>query len=162
MPASVPASEPVTSLPVETFRTIIQFAPLISIDLLLSTPDDRYLMGLRNNEPAKGTWFVPGGRIRKGETLERAFSRILHQETGLDMPMSDGQFYGVFEHIYSTNTFDAEGFGTHYIVLAYKIKIPDASAIRFDNQHSQVTWKTPAEILSAPNVHDNTKAYFTT
>jgi len=40
------------------------------------------LVGLRTNEPAKNYYFVPGGVIRKNETIELAFERILKAETG--------------------------------------------------------------------------------
>jgi NUDIX domain len=40
------------------------------------------LVVLRTNEPAKGVYFIPGGRIRKTETVENAFMRILKNETG--------------------------------------------------------------------------------
>jgi colanic acid biosynthesis protein WcaH len=40
-------------------------------------------MGWRENEPAKRTWFVPGGRIRKDEKIADAFERIIRTETGL-------------------------------------------------------------------------------
>jgi colanic acid biosynthesis protein WcaH len=40
-------------------------------------------MGWRGNDPARGTWFVPGGRIRKNEKIADAFERIIRTETGL-------------------------------------------------------------------------------
>jgi hypothetical protein len=40
-------------------------APLVSIDLIIRDNADRVLLGLRNNEPAKGYFFVPGGIILK-------------------------------------------------------------------------------------------------
>jgi 8-oxo-dGTP pyrophosphatase MutT (NUDIX family) len=66
----------------EEFGRIVRCAPLVSIDLIIRDPERKVLLGLRNHEPAKGYYFVPGGRIRKGELLEEAFSRILAAETG--------------------------------------------------------------------------------
>ena len=40
-------------------------------------------MGWRENEPAKGTWFVPGGHHRKDEKIADAFDRIIR--TGQDL-----------------------------------------------------------------------------
>lgn len=48
-----------------------------------------YLVGERINRAAQGYWFVPGGRMYKGEALTKAFGRITFRETRLD---SDDQF----------------------------------------------------------------------
>lgn len=64
------------------FGFIVRHMPLVSIDLFVRNPDDAILLGLRRNEPAKDTWFVPGGVIRKGETRAQAFERISHMELG--------------------------------------------------------------------------------
>ena len=60
----------------ELVLKIIDATPLISIDLIILNSNDEILLGKRNNRPAKGYWFVPGGRIRKNETLKQALSRI--------------------------------------------------------------------------------------
>src|SRR5215218_457853 len=66
----------------DTFKTIVRNAPLISIDLIIRDTCGKILVGMRTNEPAKGFYFVPGGVIRKNETLADAFSRIVAAETG--------------------------------------------------------------------------------
>jgi colanic acid biosynthesis protein WcaH len=103
---------------------------------------------------------VPGGVIRKGESLARAFSRILAAVTGLSGEIGSAQFLGGYEHFYETNRFNESGYGTHYVVLGYALKLDHRPEIRTDEQHSAVRWMTEAEILSAPDVHENTKAYF--
>ena len=70
--------------------------------------------------------------------------------------MPDGQFGGVYEHLYSTNTFGAEGFGTHYCVLAYLLRLNERPAIKIDSQHTKVEWLKP----SAPGIHFYSRAYF--
>jgi colanic acid biosynthesis protein WcaH len=70
-------------------------------------------------------------------------------------------FLGVYEHRYAENTFAEPGFGTHYIVLAYEVELPDKTRKLPDSQHTLYTWMLPADILHAENVHPNTRAYFT-
>ncbi len=41
---------------------VIKNAPLVSIDIIVKNKDGKILLGFRNNEPAKNTWFIPGGR----------------------------------------------------------------------------------------------------
>lgn len=147
-------------IPPQDFSQVVRNTPLVSIDLILRDPTGAVLVGLRTNEPAKGFWFVPGGRIGKNETLDDAFARILKVETGLTQPRSTARFLGVFEHFYDTNRFEQDGYGTHYVVLGYEIELSARPAIHLDDQHSAIKWLAPSEILAAPDVHENTKAYF--
>ncbi|STJ10662.1 GDP-L-fucose synthetase [Escherichia coli] len=62
-----------------------------------------FLLGKRTNRPAQGYWFVPGGRVQKDETLEAAFERLTMAELGLRLPITAGQFYGVWQHFYDDN-----------------------------------------------------------
>src|SRR3954469_7876421 len=43
----------------------------------------RLLLVRRANEPGRGLWSVPGGRVEPGETSEEAVVREVAEETGL-------------------------------------------------------------------------------
>ena len=106
------------------FAEVVRLTPLISIDLILRNSNGDALLGVRNNEPAKGFYFVPGGRILKNERIADAFRRIILNETGVSADISQSKFKGVFEHIYDSNFANRSDFGTHYVVLAYQITQP--------------------------------------
>ena len=142
------------------FSHVVRHAPLVSIDLVIKNPERRVLTGLRVNEPARGTYFVPGGIIRKNETINNAFARIMQAELGFTREFNEAIFIGVFEHLYETNRFCHPGYGTHYVVLAYRLELPECPTIKLDAQHRAIRWMTPSEITAAPDVHPNTKAYF--
>jgi colanic acid biosynthesis protein WcaH len=144
----------------KTFAVVAKSAPLIAIDLILRSPDGTVFVGLRNNEPAKGVYFVPGGRVRKNEALDHAFQRILAAETGLAATRSNARFVGVYEHFYSTNRFGDPTYGTHYVVLGYELTLATRPVISLDSQHSEYRWLSEDALLSASDVHENTKAYF--
>ena len=103
------------------FKELIKNAPLISIDLILKNKNREVLLGFRKNSPAKNKWFVPGGRIQKGEFRQEAFKRITTDELNQEIDIKDATFLKVTEHHYSDNTYEIEGFGTHYVVLIYTI-----------------------------------------
>jgi colanic acid biosynthesis protein WcaH len=133
---------------------------LVSIDIVVKVPEGKVLLGLRVNEPARGQYFVPGGVIVKNERIRDAFSRILKVETGIEASLNEAKFLGAFEHFYETNRFGNPGYGTHYVVLAYEINLDQRPTVKTDLQHSDIWWMCEAEVLSAENVHPNTKAYF--
>ena len=143
------------------FLHAIRLTPLVSIDLIVSDGNRRVLLGQRRNRPAQDTWFVPGGRIRKGETLDTAFTRVVRDELGIaSVQRSSSRFFGVFEHYYDDNFCGVQGISTHYVVLAYSIMLSGSVPIgRFD-QHSDYAWLMPAEVLARDDVHPNAKAYF--
>ena len=144
-----------------TFSTIIENTPLVSVDIVVERPDGRVLLGRRTNEPARDTWFVYGGRIRKDERIAQAIRRITDYELGQTLDPGEGEFLGVFEHLYDTNVFGKETFGTHYVVLAYKFFVEDALAVKPDSQHDTHRWWSVEDLQASPDVHPNTKAYYT-
>ena len=145
----------------EDFIQIIRNTPLISIDIIVEDPEGEILLGWRNNSPAKGYWFVPGGRILKGEHFEDAFKRIVKAETGMDFSLSDTVFLGIYEHVYPDENFAGDpSFGTHYIVIAYRLKLTESPGDLPKDQHTDYWWATLDDLLEDPNVHENTRNYF--
>ncbi|HFO3809399.1 TPA: GDP-mannose mannosyl hydrolase, partial [Escherichia coli] len=87
----------------EDLVTVVRYAPLISIDLIIENEYGEFLLGKRCNRPAQGYWFVPGGRIYKNETFKQAFCRITEKEIGVKIDIKLGAFYGVWQHFYKDN-----------------------------------------------------------
>ena len=142
------------------FIEVVRDMPLISIDLVVLF-EGKVLLGQRCNEPAKGYWFVPGGRIVKNEHINQAFCRISQQELGVEIPIAHANFLGVYEHLYDTNFSESGGFGTHYVVLAYTVTLDQPLAELPTQQHSEYRWLDIKKINNEDSIHDNTKAYFT-
>ena len=73
--------------------------PLIGVGVVI-IEEGRLLLIKRGNEPGKGLWAVPGGKVRIGETLEAAARREASEETGLDVDVGEVAWVG--EHITDT------------------------------------------------------------
>ncbi|MBP8150801.1 MAG: GDP-mannose mannosyl hydrolase [Xylophilus sp.] len=145
-----------------TFRAVVEATPLVSIDLVVRRPDGQLLLGLRHNRPAQGFWFVPGGRIRKGETLDAAFERLTQAELGVKMARRDARLLGVYEHLYQDSVFGdgPQAPSTHYVVLGYEVPcVAELEASLPLEQHARFDWFDLAAVLALDSVHPNTKAY---
>jgi len=138
---------------------VVANTPLVSIDLIVKNEAGQVLLGRRTNQPAKGYWFVPGGRILKNERLDEAFLRLSGEELGFSVPSARSRFLGVYEHLYPDSSFDPN-VGTHYVVLGYEL----ITNLKLDalpkKQHNDYQWFKIEELLASHNVHANTKAYF--
>lgn len=141
------------------FKSAVDSLALVSIDLIVQC-DGRYLVGRRNNQPASGSWFVPGGRILKNEPIPDALHRTILEELGLQRPRGAVALRGIFEHFYSVDFTGDVGASTHYIVLAHDVvlsRIPESLPCA---QHTQYQWLSRSDILAHQDVHRYTKSYF--
>jgi len=143
----------------EDFAAAVRSTPLISMDLIVENEEGEFLLGKRNNRPAQGYWFVPGGRVQKDEPLSAAFARLTEIELGLRLPMSAARFDGVWQHFYDDN-FSGSAFSTHYVVLGFRLRVNQQTLALPDAQHNDYCWLTPQALLAMDHVHDNSRAYF--
>ena len=142
------------------FLEIIEATPLVSIDLIIRNPSEKVLLGKTINRPAKGYWFVPGGRIIKNETIVHALKRISKAEVSQDLSTEAHSLLGAYDHIYEDNFLNVDRVNTHYVVLAFSILLQQEIDVNPDEQHSDLQWWEIDKLLKDPTVHHNTKAYF--
>jgi colanic acid biosynthesis protein WcaH len=142
------------------FIRAIDAVPLVSIDLIVRNPAGEVLLGHRNNAPAAGFWFTPGGRVRKRERLADAYTRLAQGELGLALTLPQARLLGAYEHMYPDNVFGVDGIDTHYVVLGYELVLATAAEARACSQHAELRWWKLDELMASDAVHDNVKAYF--
>lgn len=79
-----------------------------------------------------GTWSLPGGRVKKGETLEQAAIREVKEETGVTVEVYD---------IVSVNEAFFEERGHHALFFTFKAKIIHGTpAVQDVKEISRVDW----------------------
>lgn len=138
-------------IPDEVWSDIVEHVPIPSVDLLVVS-DDGMLLAKRQNEPVKGEWFVPGGRIQKGESLEEAVYRVAREELGVDIVIEEE--LGAYDHLYQTSDVADVG-GKHYVAHGYVVR-PKSDTIRLDEQHSDAQY---FDFDALPSIHQHVKAY---
>ena len=123
----------------KTFKTVVENTPLVSIDLCLVC-EDKLLLGKRTNEPLRGEWFTPGGRIHKNETWQHALLRIVKAELGLcDITVENFALMGVWDHFYHNSALDHD-ISTHYVNLPHYAEFQSKPDITLDDQHGEFEW----------------------
>lgn len=153
-------------LPKATFATVIDSAPLVSLDLVVVDTSGNALFGQRLNRPAKGYWFVPGGRILKNESLKDAFHRLTQEELGQAFNMEDAQLIGPYDHFYEDYVFTDDNplphpVSTHYVAIAYLVKLKDElTDLPLAKQHDGYQWLALDEITNNTDVHKHSQWYF--
>lgn len=137
----------------DDWATIVANVPIVSVDLLVRY-DGGLIFGKRTNAPAKGYWFIPGGRVNKGETRCEAVHRIGRTELGLSVEIIES--LGAFEHMYDTS--DVKGVNTkHYLASGYVVDV-DGGHLRSDDQHQELR-----VFRSAPEpLHEHIQEYLET
>ncbi|MFC6973711.1 NUDIX domain-containing protein [Halomicroarcula sp. GCM10025709] len=139
-------------VPDDAWATIVRNVPIVSVDLVVQH-EGVVALGKRQNDPAKGEWFVPGGTVHKRESLDDAVHRIASEELGVSVRIE--RRLGVYEHVYDVADVDADD-GKHYVPIGYLVTA-DSRATETDDQHADVRWApTPVE---AGDLHPYVRAY---
>jgi 8-oxo-dGTP diphosphatase len=101
--------------------------------------DGRLLLVKRGQEPAKGRWSVPGGRVEPGESDAEATAREVLEETAVQVRV--GRLVGMVER-------DAPGGGV-YLINDYACEVPvsdEADTVRAGDDADDAGWFTPDEV----------------
>jgi len=145
-------------LDAKTFKTVIENTPLVSIDLCL-IHNSQILLGKRSNEPLKGKWFTPGGRIHKNETWQCALIRIAEVELGLSsVVVEDFALIGMWDHFYNNSVID-QNISTHYVNLPHYVWFKSKPEITLDDQHAKFEWFDLSVVADDEKFHRYMRQY---
>lgn len=106
--------------------------------------DDKVLLVKRTNNPGKGLWAIPGGRVKLGETLKEAAMREVKEETGVIISPKDP--------IYVFDLIDRDDEGRvrfHYVIVdliaEYLSGVPSPGT-----DASEARWISSGELKELP------------
>lgn len=101
--------------------------------------DGRILLIKRGQEPARGCWSVPGGRVEPGEDHLTATAREVAEETGLRVLVGD-----------LAGTVERDGpDGSVFVISDYRCTPAggaDVEAVRADDDADDAGWFTPEQV----------------
>lgn len=117
-----------------TYDTIVELMPIACVDMLF-THKNSFLLCKRVNDPGKGEWFYPGGRVYKGESLKDAVVRKAKEELGISVSTDQINFLTTEESIFKGKTIDEN---RHSINNIYKIELNEIPTFSYDKKQTSV------------------------
>lgn len=118
--------------------------PLVGVGVVI-VRDGKILLIKRRNEPGKGLWAVPGGKVEYGETLRDAAVREVKEETGLDIVVGP--------LIWSGESISAHG---HLVLIDFLGSVLGGELAASDDAE-QALWvdvEKANELALTPTMHD--------
>lgn len=73
----------VTKAPIKIFQNTVKYFPTFAVNIVLVNGRGEIIFVKRKNNPAKGQYYLPGGRMLNGETVFRCAGRIMKEELGI-------------------------------------------------------------------------------
>lgn len=70
-------------IPDDLYRDILRNMPIACVDIAI-VHEGAVLLVRRKDAPARGDWWVPGGRVMKGEMMKATALRKAREEVGID------------------------------------------------------------------------------
>jgi ADP-ribose pyrophosphatase YjhB (NUDIX family) len=96
----------------------------------------------RAAEPVRGVWWLPGGRMLKGETFFAAAIRKTKQETGLKDCVKPIQVLGVWNTLFPTSNWDTDtqkGTQTVNPIVLVELEQPGVD-VKLDETSERYKW----------------------
>lgn len=139
-------------VPEDLFAEFTVRMPEVCVEVILEAHDG-VLLAKRANEPAKGEWFWPGGRLYKGEELDDAARRIAREELGIEVKIEDR--LGIYGHFWETSAV-AEGPSRHTVNVVFRVApAREDFEIELDEQHDAYRFLSELE----PGLHEYVTRY---
>ncbi len=114
-------------------------APILCVGAVI-IDDGAVALVRRKNDPQKGEWTIPGGRVELGERVLAAVCREVLEETGLHVePL---ELAAVFERIVKK----AKRVQYHYVVLDY-VCLRTGGQLRANSDVSAARWAKETDFL---------------
>ncbi|GAC1468200.1 MAG: NUDIX domain-containing protein [Isosphaeraceae bacterium] len=133
---AVPA-DPTVWIPQSVYELILQNVPIACVDIAI-VASGGVLLVRRKDRPAAGEWWLPGGRVYKGEKMCAAARRKGVEEVGLECHV--GPIIHTAETIFPDGPHGIPVHSINSCFLLYPINRDSEVEVRLDGHHSSYQW----------------------
>lgn len=129
------SKEELRSIPAELYQEILRRMPIACVDIAI-VANGSVLMVKRNDPPAQGEWWLPGGRVIKGETMKETARRKAWEEVGLECHV--GPIVHTAETIFPDGP---AGIPVHSINSCFLLyPSADSNSVKLDEHSEEFRW----------------------
>jgi colanic acid biosynthesis protein WcaH len=125
------------NIPENLYNEILRSIPIPCVDIVIVSNGCALLIK-RKEPPAKGQWWIPGGRVLKGETLKEAARRKAVEEVGVDCHV--GPIIETSETIFPDGPSDIPIHSVNSCFLLYPIEDSSKIRVSLDEHHDDWKW----------------------
>ncbi|KKL51105.1 hypothetical protein LCGC14_2298820 [marine sediment metagenome] len=119
-----------TFIPEERYNEIVQLLPICCVDIVISHDDKVLMIKREKSETYGGSWWIPGGRIHKGESWHTAVKRKVFNETGLSV--------NILRKVQSYEAPKVED--KHFITTLFVVSVMGDAKVELDRTSSDYKW----------------------
>ena len=118
---------------------VYYFNPKAAVVAVIRDEHGRLLVARRANEPAKGTYDLPGGFTECGENAEQSLSREVLEETGISIRSP--------RYLFSEpNIYPYSGMDIHTMDLFFEVKVDSSVHFCSNDDVASLLWIKPEDI----------------
>lgn len=124
------------------------------VDVMLLR-EDMALLGLRLNEPYKGGWAYPGGRMKPGESFCDTAVRHVEKNLGLTISPRRFTYMRTDSWAWSKRSQPPEDAGCHMIgtTMAARVSPHEVARIQIADDLGELHWMTLGEVSANLRIH---------
>jgi len=135
-------------IPAEQYVKMLNTMPILCVDIIIRNRDGLYLLVKRANHPLKDHWWVVGGRVLKGESIEQAAIRKVKEEVSLKAGTLD--LIGYYEGFFSKSSFEKKT-RLHTVSIVFSTFMDENQQVHLDSQ--SIDWKYSDKLPEEFKIH---------
>ncbi len=125
------------NIPGDLYGLILANVPIACVDVVIIEAG-AVLLVRRQDPPAAGDWWVPGGRVLKGERMRDTARRKAREEVGLDCHV--GPIIHTGETLFPDGPYGRPVHSINSCFLLWPVARLAADGVRLDGHHSEYRW----------------------
>jgi colanic acid biosynthesis protein WcaH len=126
-------------IPEDLYHQILRCLPIACVDVAV-VANGGVLLVRRKDFPARGSWWVPGGRVHKGEKMRDTARRKALEEVGLACHI--GPIIHTAETIFPDGPGGIPVHSINSCFLLYPVDDVSRARVRLDDHHAEWQWVT--------------------
>jgi len=131
----------------ETYSKALDSLVIACVDIVLLN-DSKIFLAKRKRHPQKDWWIV-GGRMSPGESIEQTAQRNSKRELNLELAPNRFKFLTVFSAVWDKRAHKPSENGSHTISIVETIEVTkdETELISINDEYEEFKWLYPKEII---------------